>query len=139
MDVHLGVRKIRNAAGMIAIKVRQQQMPHLASGIAERLDLPRGGLGRIEPRRRLPHPFRSEPRRVGDIVEADAGIGQRQPVIGLDQQTMAHHAGALENAAGAVHQAPADRTHGAGVEMMDAHDEVSFEVRRPACHSQNHR
>ena len=139
MDMNLRVRKIRNAAGMIAIEMRQQQMPHVAFGIAERLDLPHGGLGRIEPRRRLPDPFGSQPRRVGNVVQSDAGIDQRQPVIGLDQQTMTHHARALENAAGAVHQAPADRAHGAGVEMVDAHDDVSFEVRRLACHSAHHR
>jgi hypothetical protein len=59
--------------------------------------------------------------------------------MGLDQQAMTHHARTLENAAGAVHQAPADRAHGAGVEMMDTHDDVSFEVRRLACHPPHHR
>jgi len=34
---------------------------------------------------------------------------------------MADHAGALEQAAGAVHQAAAHRAHRAGVEMMDFH------------------
>jgi hypothetical protein len=29
MNMHLGVREIRNAAGMIAIEMRQQQMPHI--------------------------------------------------------------------------------------------------------------
>jgi len=83
-----------------------------------------GGLGGVEPGLCLSHPFGSEPRRVGDIVEPDAGVDQRQPVIGLDQQAVAHHSRPLKNTAGAVHQPTADRAHGAGVEMMDAHDEL---------------
>ena len=103
----------------------QQQMLHVVAGKPKRLDLPNRGLGRIEPGRRLPDPSRPEPRRVLDIVQSDAGIDQRQPVIGLDQQAMADHPRPLEDAAGAVHQPPADRAHGAGVEMMDAHDNPS--------------
>jgi hypothetical protein len=30
MDMHLRLREIRNAAGMIAIEMRQQQMPDIA-------------------------------------------------------------------------------------------------------------
>jgi hypothetical protein len=78
-------------------------------------------LGRIEPRRGLPHPFAPEPRRVGDIAETDAGIDQRQTVIGLDEEAVTHHPRPLEHAAGAVHEAAADRAHGAGVDVVDAH------------------
>ena len=65
----------------------------------------------------------------------DTGIDQRETVIGLDQQTMTDHPRALEDAAGAVHEAPADRTHGAGVEMVDAHDKPLARSRRVSCHS----
>ena len=113
---------------MIAVEMRQQEMPHIGGRIAERLDLLHGRLGRIEPRRGLPHPFATEPRRVRDIVEPDAGIDQHQAVRGLDQEAMTHHPGALKDAAGAVHQPPADRAHGAGIEMVDAHDMPSAEL-----------
>ncbi|MGY3528633.1 hypothetical protein ACVISU_001401 [Bradyrhizobium sp. USDA 4452] len=100
-------------------------MPHIVGREAERLDLASGGLGRIEPRRRLPHPFATEPRRVADVVEPDAGVDQHETVIALDEQAVADHPRALEDAAAAVHEPLADRAHRAGVEMMDAHDQSS--------------
>ncbi|MGY4320227.1 hypothetical protein ACVWW1_009554 [Bradyrhizobium sp. JR3.5] len=113
---------------MVAIEMRQQQMPHIVGREAECLHLADGRLGRIEPRRRLPHPFAAEPRRVADVVKADTGVDQHQAVIALDQQAVTDHPGALEDAAAAVHEPLADRAHGAGVEMVDAHDKSSAEA-----------
>jgi hypothetical protein len=64
-----------------------------------------------------------------DVVYPDAGIDQRKAIAGLDQQTVTNHARPLKNPAGAVHQTPPDRTHGAGVEMMNAHGETFPESR----------
>jgi hypothetical protein len=140
MDVNLRMREIRNAAGVIAVEMRQQQMPDIVGRIAQRLDLPHRGLGRIQPRRRLPNPSTSKPHRLRDVAKANAGVDQRQAVIGLDQQAVTHQTRPLEDAAGAVHQTPPDRTHGAGVEVMDLHDEPFFlAVRALACHSPCHR
>ena len=132
VDMHLRLGEIRHAAGMVAVEMRQQQVPHVARRITERLDLPNCRLGRVEPRRGLPDPFAPEPLRLGDVVEPDAGIDERKAVDGLDQQAVAHHPRPLEEAAGAVHQTPPDRAHGAGVEVMDAHDEPLF-LKPDAC------
>jgi hypothetical protein len=39
---------------------------------------------------------------------------------------VANHARVFEQAAGTGHQTTPDRAHGAGVEVMDAHDEPFF-------------
>jgi hypothetical protein len=139
VDVHLGTWKVRNSAGMIAVEMRQQEMPHIAGRITQCLDLLKRRLGRIEPRRRLPDPSAPKPLRRCDVVEAKAGIDKRETIIGLDQKAVANHARPLEQAAGAVHQTPPDRAHGAGVEMMDAHDVPSARERRHACHLHQYR
>jgi hypothetical protein len=122
VDVHLRARKVRNSTGMVAVEMRQQDVPHIAGLITQSFDLLDGRLGRIEPRRCLPDPFAPKPQRLRDIIESDAGIDKRKTVVGLDQQTVTNHPRSLENAAGAVHETPPDRAHGAGVEMMDVHD-----------------
>ena len=127
MDMYLGLWKVRHAARMVAIEMRQQQMPYVIGREAERLHLADGRLGRIKPRRGLPDPFAPEPRRVADVVEPDAGVDQHEAVIALDQQAVTDHPRPLEDAAAAVHEPLADRAHGAGVEMVDAHDQSSAE------------
>lgn len=122
VDVHLRPREIRNATGMIPIEMRQQDVPHIAGPITQSFDLPDCRLGQIEPRRCLPDPFAPKPQRLRDVVEPDPGIDQCKTVVGLDQQTVTNHPRSLEDAAGAVHETPPDRAHGAGVEMMDVHD-----------------
>ena len=139
VDVHLGSWKVRNSAGMIAVEMRQQEVPHLARRITQCLDLLKRRLGRIEPRRRLPDPSATKPLWRCDVVEAKAGIDKRETIIGLDQQAVTDHARPLKETAGAVHQTPPDRAHGAGIEMMDAHVVPSARERRRACHLLQHR
>jgi len=122
VDVHPRLPEIRNATGMIPIEMRQQDVPHVAGLITQSFDLLDGRLGRIEPRCCLPDPFAPKPQRLCDVIEPDAGIDKCKTVVGLDQQTVTNHPRSLEDAAGAVHETPPDRAHGAGVEMVDAHD-----------------
>ena len=136
VDVHLRLPEIRNSTGMIPIEVRQQDVPDIAGLITQSFDLPDGRLGRIEPRRCLPNPFAPKPQRLRDVIEPDAGIDKCKTVVGLDQQTVTNHPRSLEDAAGAVHETPPDRAHGAGVEVMDAHDKPFHETR--ACLSSFH-
>jgi hypothetical protein len=121
MEMHFRPRKVRNAAGVVAVEMRQQQVPDVAWRVTERLDLLNRCFGGIQPRRGLPHPFAPKPVRPCDVVHSDAGIDEGKTIGGLDQQTMTNHSRPLEHAAGAVHETPPDRTHGAGVEMMNAH------------------
>src|SRR5260370_1123158 len=93
------------------------------------LDLLNSCLGGIEARRRLPAPSAAKPKRLRDVVQTDAGVDKCKTVVGLDQQTMTNHPRPLKDAARAVHETPPDRAHSAGVEMVDAHDKPSPEIR----------
>ncbi len=128
VDVHPRLPEIRNATGMIPIEVREQEVPHIAGLITQSFDLLDRRLGRIEPRCCLPDPFAPKPQRLRDIIEPNTGIDQCKTVVGLDQQTVTNHPGSLEDAAGAVHEPPPDRAHGAGVEMMNLHDKPFHET-----------
>jgi len=78
-------------------------------------------------------PISPQPMRLRDVVEPNAGIDQRETSLVSTHRRDRPMARPLKQAAGAVHKTSSDRTHGAGVEMMDAHD-GPFLKTSPPCH-----
>src|SRR5664279_1815719 len=90
--------------------------------MAQPFDLPHRRFRGVQAWRSLAHPFGPKPPRLRDIAQSNAGINEDQPLAGLDQETMTNQPRALEQPAGPVDGASPDRTHRAGIEMMDVHD-----------------
>ena len=123
VQVHRRRGKVREAAGVVEVEVRDQDVAHVLGveaeaahvldgrGGAPRVDAGDGGEGSAE-----------APRRVAQIVGADAGVDEHEAARGrLDEQAVRHHVAALEEAAVAVHEAPRDRTHRGAIEVVHAH------------------
>ena len=51
-----------------------------------------------------------EPPRLVDILDAEPGVDEDQPVIALDQEAVAAHRRGRQRPAGAAEQSPARRT-----------------------------
>ncbi len=94
---------------MIGVQVGEDDVPNVVAAEAESVELVRRRLGGLE-HGPGDEPDRSHPSlRVGAVVDSEAGVDEDQAVVGFDQQ---HMADALR---------PADRVHGAAVEMVNLH------------------
>jgi len=108
---------------VVEVQVRQQNMAHVGSAKAKRLDLRQRRhvcVGRIDTHCSTEQ--RTEPARIPDVMYADAGIDQHQAVrVSFDQQAMRHQPGTRQEAAFTVDGAPTAGAHRAAIQVMDAH------------------
>ena len=100
-DVDLRMRKIRYAADMVRVEVRDHNVADVLKAEAELVDLVRRRFGGHQ------HGSGDEPdrphssRRIGAVVQAETGIDEDQPVVCLDEQ----HVTDTRGSAGKVHRA----------------------------------
>ena len=98
-DVDLRMRKIRYAADMVRVEVRDHNVADVLTAEAELVDLVRRRFGGHQ------HGSGDEPdrphssRRIGAVVQAETGIDEDQPVVCLDEQ----HVTDTRGSAGNVH------------------------------------
>ncbi len=118
-DMHLGIREVGQAAGMVQVQVGHHDMTHVGGLEAECLHLMQRRLLHAQCRPRQRAEAGAEMARVAHVGAAQAGVDQHQAVGALDQQAVAAHLRRFEQAAGAVDQLLAVRAHGAAVEVMD--------------------
>lgn len=126
--VHLGLRKIRQAPGVVEIQVGEDDMAHVLGGETEPVQLFQRGVARLQADV-FEHP--EEPAeaitRTLHVAAAEAGIHQHQPVLlGLEQQAMANQL-RRQPLAEAIEQGAAERAHAAAVQVMDAHGHPSLD------------
>ena len=81
-DVHLGVGEIGEAAGVIEIEVREDDVAHVARGEAERLELRQRRLRGLaaRPRHRRRRSGRARSSGVGDVARAEPGVDEDEAV-----------------------------------------------------------
>jgi hypothetical protein len=86
VDVRIG--KVRQAASVVEVEVRGNDLAHVLWLEAERADLrdSRLGLARLQGERDVVDP--PELARVAHVVEPEAGIDQDEPIGTLDEQTV---------------------------------------------------
>ena len=107
VQVDLRVRKVGQAACVIEIEVRDDDVAQIRGRKAERLDLRERGLRAIERRADEPAEHRRQLRAALDVARAEPGVDEHEPVArGFDQQTMRDHPAATQ-ADTLPHQAPA--------------------------------
>ena len=85
-EMYRRVGKVRQTAGVVGIAVRENDVRDVGGTEPHPLDLPegRGLLMELKPRpvdRGLPDPFD----RMRDVVQTDARVNERQPVVTFDQ------------------------------------------------------
>jgi hypothetical protein len=116
-DVHLGVREVGQAAAVVHVQVGQHDVPDVERVMAERGDLPYGGLGRGEQRLDELRPLALQHLLgLGHVVEAQPGLDQDEPGGGrLDQQRVAHRGRRRLPDRGF------DLAHGAEVQVVNSH------------------
>jgi hypothetical protein len=95
---------------VVKIEMGRHDVADIARTEAQIRDLPERRLGDVEP---WPHhrvEQESEPPRLVDILDPEAGIHEDKSVTGLDQEAVAAHGRRRQRAAGAAEQLPAART-----------------------------
>jgi hypothetical protein len=88
-QVNLRVGKVREAAGVVEVEVRGNDVAHITGLEAERLDLRERGLGRIETGADECSDGSAKLARPIYVVNAEAGVDEDQPLGALDQQAVA--------------------------------------------------
>ena len=119
--MHACMGEILEAARMIEIEVREDDVADVAWGISERFDLVQRSLAHPEADVQHAAEQKAQPwMRVLNVLGAIAGIHQNEPLIGLNQLCSAwDHS---ENTfAEPVEQRAADGAIGAAAKIMDAH------------------
>jgi hypothetical protein len=116
-------REIGQPARVIEVEVRQKDVFYLCRIVTQRFDLPDGRLiqvtGTAAKARELPHDWR----RGDAITHSPAGINQRQPVAGVDEQTMDHTVSPLEESSAVVLAGKPKRAHRSTVEVVNLHSD----------------
>ena len=114
-----GVWKVRQAAGVIQVQVRERDVTHIAGLEPEALHLVERGIFEPEPRLRGGSEEPPELGRVRDVTGAKSGLDEDQALVALDQQAMAAHAPAVEEPALSVDEASSDGAHRTAIEMVN--------------------
>jgi hypothetical protein len=117
VDVHLGVREVDDAAGVIDVEVGGDDVAHVGGVEAEAGEVAEDGLGAVQARAgHVEERGAEEPARVVDVGAAETGVDDHQPGRALDDEAV-HDQAAL-----AVHHAPRERrAHGRAVDVVDLH------------------
>jgi hypothetical protein len=107
---------------MVEIQVREHDVAHVARVVAQARDLADRGqfLAELGPQQEQEESAQAAGR-VGDVVQAVAGIDEHQRARRLDQQAVAHQAAAQRAEAAAVHERAAQRAAGNAIQVVDAH------------------
>ena len=95
--VDLGVREVGEAADVVDVEVGRDDVADVVDAKPEALDLPGRGLGGIEPR---PQQVAGRARSaVGSraVAQAETGVHEDEPAIGLDEQDVADEAATGES------------------------------------------
>jgi hypothetical protein len=83
------VREIRDPADVVEVEMRRDDMTDVFGSEAETFDLSYRGLVAVE-RRPEQEPRRPQSaRRIGDVIDAEAGVDENQTVVGFDEQDVA--------------------------------------------------
>ena len=98
-DVHRGIRKIFDAAGVVKIEMGQYDVAHIGSAEAQLFDLPQRGIGLAQPDAIGNAEKRAEPSRLRHVAHTEPGVDEHEPGFGFDQQAMAYDLGRSENRA----------------------------------------
>ena len=88
----------------------RHDVAHVAWPVAQIHDLPQRGLGDLEPRPHHDVEQMSEPPRLVDVLDAEPGVDEDQPVIALDQEAVAAQRRRRQQPASATEKSPARRT-----------------------------
>lgn len=129
VDVDSRIGKVRNAAGVIEIEVREDDVLHIVRRKAERPNLGERGLFPREPWRYHPQPRLAEPRGRLDITRPEPRIHEQEAARRLDEEHVADHSRSLEKAAPTVHEPRAHRAERGGIEMVDLHGRLLCQKR----------
>ncbi len=105
--MNLRVGEVGEAADVVDVEVRRDDVADVVASETELLHLAGGGLVDVE-RRPQQVTRGADAGGIGAVLEAEAGVDEHQPVVGLDEQHVAHDGGAR-------------CVHGAAVEVMDLH------------------
>lgn len=97
----LGLREIGESADVVHVEMGDDDVPDVVGAEAQRFDLPGRGLGAAQ-RGADNVPGKAEARRrVGAVLETEAGVDENEAVIGLDEEHVAdqQQTGGLDGAA----------------------------------------
>ncbi len=96
-DVHRRIREIFDAAGVVEIEMRQNDVANIGGRETEVFDLSQSGIRLAQPDTIGNSKKRAEPSRLRHVAHAEPGVDEHQPDFGLDQQAMANDLGGSEN------------------------------------------
>jgi hypothetical protein len=122
-EMHGGVRKVVQPAGMVEVEMREHSMAHVARIEAQALLLAHRGHLLAEFRVEQPEEESAQALlRLRDVAQAEAGVDQHQAGVGLGKQAVARELAAAHERFGApVHEPAAKRAGGNAIEMVDTH------------------
>ena len=120
-DMHRRGGEIADPSRMVRIEMGRHDVANVAWTIAHVRHLPQRRLRDLEARARRRVEHEPESPRLGDVLDAEPGVDQDQPVIALDQEAMAGHGRGGQRSAGAAEHLPAAWTQRSAIEVMDAH------------------
>lgn len=121
--MNLGSGEIVEAARMIEVEMREDDMAHVARLEAEPFNLtdcrhlfPEFGTDELEEK------AAQSALRIGNVAEAEARIDEHETASGFDEQTVARQMPAADDRFGSVvHELAPERTSRDAVQMMNAH------------------
>ncbi len=89
MDRSVG--EVADSSRVVEVEMRRHDVTNIARAVAQIRDLPQRRLGDVKARPHHCVEQESEPPRLVDILDPEAGVDQDQPVVALDQQAVAAH------------------------------------------------
>jgi hypothetical protein len=108
--MYLSVREVRQAAGMVKVQMGHDDVPDVFGGAAEASDLADGGALRGIVTAEVESEEADLGRRVGIVMQPEAGVYQHRAMIGVYEQTGAAYVPARE-----------PRGHRSAVKNADGH------------------
>lgn len=118
-QVNLGVGKVRQAAGVIEVEVRRDDVADVGGVEAPFADLGYGRLGGFNARANDGPERLAELARVARVVEAEAGVDEHQPFSSLDEEAVTDKPCAGQPAALTGEQTRPARAHRAAVQVVN--------------------
>ena len=117
------VWEVLQPASMVEIEMRDEDVPHVLGIEAQQPNLVHRGFLRSELRLIEKVEKCRQLRPMPDVLAPEPGVHQHQPRSGLDQQAMTHDPPLQQPMTATIEQAPAVRTTGTAIKMMDAHSQ----------------
>jgi hypothetical protein len=113
VNVHLGVRKVREAAGMVKVQMCHDDVLDGFGWIAESSELADGGVLRVRVNAEIKAKEPNHPRRVGVVMEAKARIYKHKALVRFHEQAGTPYVPAWE-----------PRGHWGAVKNADCHESL---------------